>query len=189
MLITGRTYAKYIFLFFSLVKNDSQYMFTYTLSFKFENQWKVIPLNVVSSWFGYSIKHFIMIPFITLFKLCDCAFYDFLLTLFMCIWGLFKSSPSLPEPPSHPPWWRNCCGPHKGSPRPTLPRCWQQYIPVATVVVDVPLVKWFHPPTPVPVVPPITHEGASCPHTTCEQPKHLFQKIYKHKNMFIAIKK
>ena len=119
----SRTYAKYIFSYLSSLWK----MFPSTIhiwSMKFEKQWKVTPLTIVSFCFG------IWSPLLHLLNSITVYVKIFLFMLLMCTWGLFKSSPPFPNlPPTHP--GHLTCGPHEGSPRPTQfwcrRCCWQQY--------------------------------------------------------------
>lgn len=119
-----------------------------------------------------------MIPFITLIKLN--VYFKIFCSCYLCVLGDCLNPP-LPSRTSLPPtlviWLaaRTKAHPAPPSSGAAAAAADNSIIPVVTVViVDVPLVKWFHPPTPVPVVSPTTHEGVSCPPTTCKQITYFY---------------
>lgn len=136
-----------------------------------KNNEKVIPLTIVSFCFSIwsPLLHLLNSMYILRF-FCSC---------YLCVLG-DRLNPPLPSRTSLPPTLVIWLAAHtKAHPAPpgsgAAAAADNSIIPVVTaVIVDVPLVKWFHPPTPVPVVSPTTHEGVSCPPTTCKQTKYFY---------------
>lgn len=165
------TYAKYIFSYLFFMWK----MFPITnhiWSMNFEKQWKVIPLTIVSFLFWH------MIPSYYTYYTQKLLYFKISWSCYLCVPGDCLNPP-LPSRTSLPPtlviWLAARTKAHPAPPSSGAAAANNSIIPMATVViVDVPLVKWFHPPTPVPVVSPTTHEGASRPQTTCKQTKYFY---------------
>jgi len=168
----SRTYAKYIFSYLSFLwKNVSQYN-SHLIYELWKNNWEVIPLTIVSFCFGIWSPWLHLLNSMTVYFKIFCSCY-------LCVLGDCLNPPH-PSRTSLPPtlviWLAARTKAHPTPPSSgAADAADNSVIPVATVViVDVPLVKWFHPPTPVPVVSPTTYEGASRPQTTCKQTKYFY---------------